>query len=102
MTLRALLVAASLAVATAAAADQTKAEQDIRKGITGQPGKYGSAGCGLGAMAFKDQVTSPAGTTIAGVHALETAGFRAALIAAVEAAAKRSRELGELAATPPK
>ncbi len=54
MTLRALLAAASLLAATAAAA-QSKTEQDLRKGITGQPGRYGTAGCGLGAMAFKDQ-----------------------------------------------
>jgi pyrroline-5-carboxylate reductase len=43
---------------------------------------------------LRDAVTSPGGTTIAGIAKLEEEGLRAALIAAVRASAERARELG--------
>ena len=43
---------------------------------------------------LRDQVTSPAGTTIAGVRVMEQQGVRGALIDAVLAASERSAELG--------
>ena len=42
---------------------------------------------------LKDMVTSPAGTTIMGVKALEDGAFRSAVMDAVIAATERSREL---------
>ena len=43
---------------------------------------------------LKDMVTSPGGTAIAGLHTLESGALRKTLIDAVEAATKRSVELG--------
>ncbi|KAG6397302.1 hypothetical protein SASPL_143468 [Salvia splendens] len=44
---------------------------------------------------LKDGVASPGGTTIAGIHELEKAGFRGILMNAVVTAAKRSQELSK-------
>lgn len=44
---------------------------------------------------LKDMVTSPGGTAITGLHTLENGGLRTTLMNAVEAATRRSRELGE-------
>ncbi len=45
---------------------------------------------------LKDMVTSPGGTTSAGLHALEEGGLRNTMMNAVEDATMRSRELGQI------
>lgn len=49
---------------------------------------------GLHPSELRDRVTSPGGTTAAGLHELERHGVRAALSGAIDAATKRARELG--------
>ncbi len=53
---------------------------------------------------LKDQVTSPGGTSISGLHTLEEGGLRTTLINAVEQATRRSKWLGQQAEnnSPPK
>jgi pyrroline-5-carboxylate reductase len=53
---------------------------------------------GLGDASFselKDRITSPAGTTITGLHVLEKAGLRGILMDAVQAATRRGEELAK-------
>ena len=59
---------------------------------------YGSAKLALETgkppAVLKAMVTSPGGTTIAGIHALEEAGLRGTVMSAVDRASRRSKELG--------
>lgn len=50
---------------------------------------------GIHPGALKDQVTSPGGTTIEGVHELEKGKLRGVVMSAVRAAAEKSKKLGQ-------
>jgi pyrroline-5-carboxylate reductase len=50
---------------------------------------------GLHPGALKDQVTSPGGTTIEGLHELEKGKLRGVVMSAVRAAAEKSKKLGQ-------
>ena len=60
---------------------------------------YGSARMALESVKhlgeLRDEVTSPGGTTIAGLYALEQRGFRGAVMDAIVSATRRSQELGK-------
>jgi pyrroline-5-carboxylate reductase len=79
----------------------------VKMGLSRQQARILSAQTVLGAAKMvletqyhpgelKDMVTSPGGTAIAGLHALEKGGLRAAVTHAVEAATRRAQQLGEM------
>jgi pyrroline-5-carboxylate reductase len=70
-----------------------KAQRYAARTVLGSAAMVEETGTHPGAL--KDAVCSPAGTTIAGVAALEEHGFRAAAMAAVDAAFRRAQELGK-------
>lgn len=70
------------AVATEMAAEAVRGAAEMVLGVGQHP------------AVLKDRVASPAGTTIAGLCALESNGFRAALWSAIDAAARRANQLG--------
>lgn len=70
---------------------QTLATQLAHATLGGAAAMLGESG--LSARELRDMVTSPGGTTLAGLGALETMHFREAVITAVETATRRAREL---------
>ncbi|XP_074306754.1 pyrroline-5-carboxylate reductase-like [Silene latifolia] len=72
--------------------------RDLAKGLAAQT-VLGAASMAVNSgkhpAQLKDDVASPGGTTIAGIHELEKGGFRGTIMNAVVAAAKRGRELSQ-------
>ncbi|WP_194949008.1 pyrroline-5-carboxylate reductase [Actinomyces trachealis] len=62
--------------------------------VQAEAAKTARGEAGRSPAALVDAVCSPAGTTVAGLIALEKAGFSPAVVAAVEATVARDRELG--------
>jgi pyrroline-5-carboxylate reductase len=86
-----LFAEALTAAACAAGIEAEMADRMVRQLLSGSAELLAQRGDPVGLRAM---VTSPGGTTAAGIAALEAHGFNAAIEAAVEAAAQRSRELG--------
>ncbi len=86
-----LFAEALTAAACGAGIDAELADQMVRQLLSGSAELLAQRGDPVG---LRRMVTSPGGTTAAGIAALEEHGFRAAIEGAVNAAAQRSRELG--------
>jgi pyrroline-5-carboxylate reductase len=86
-----LVAEALMDAGVAAGLPRTVSEQLVRQLLVGSAALLAE---GRSPADLRAMVTSPAGTTAAGVTALEQAGVRAAFLAAVAAATSRSRELG--------
>lgn len=90
------LVAEALADAgVAAGLPRAVAERMVTQLLVGSSALLAAEGAdGDSAAGLRAKVTSPGGTTAAGLRTLEQRAVRAAFIDAVQAAAERSRELG--------
>jgi pyrroline-5-carboxylate reductase len=86
-----LFAEALTAAACAAGIEQATADQMVSQLLAGSAELLAQRG---DPVALRAMVTSPGGTTAAGIAAMEAEGFRSAINAAVAAAAQRSRELG--------
>jgi len=90
-----LVVEALIAAGVAEGLDPGVAGELVIQTVAGAAALLDASGAsGSDAAALREAVTSPGGTTAAGLAVLDAAGVRDALVDAVAAAAARSRELG--------